>query len=588
MVACLGHVDYRSPTDSVTVEIPDVSVEEDLEQDDSEIINLEARGRGRAKRKRLSREAQEAIEARRAAVKERTKQREVAWRNWVKPVLKPGDIVALFSPIQPGNREYLDSLLLVHRFWIENDERSRHVFYIHEHVNLPPDITNTCLSGEDIRGLCSSIEVGSSIKTTNVRCTRMAQRHSRPRGVQRYRPVSSIGTLSNGEMYFIYRFLLFWDGFEFTKGKSASGDGLYLFCLNIPFEARSSASAVRVICLTPPGVKTSPVLKLIEDDLVQGVTEGFVDVDADGVRRRIFLDLVGVLGDTPALNEVLDVLGHTSNACCHLCRFVRHSATLVGSRYADTISYGLQTQSGRSFWVHRALRDCYAREETCRLLGLKDTTPTGSHPLHSLMRAFSEAQDRIPETSNGVRVVPGIIDPYRCSFVAPDHLLTGHLRDCLNLAFKLLPSKRYRMSCESHMIFLLHDCELPIQNRLFDHEKRSLYSMSMSELYALGIVAEYAFMKGCDAARSGPGSETDISPKSKQAMFLVGSCARLISRLWLPVDGGIDESNYIRALHAMTDTHLDLVRDICTLKDEDFGRLEDRRISAVERKRLEK
>ncbi len=88
----------------------------------------------------------------------------------------------------------------------------------------------------------------------------------------------------------------------------------------------------------PRGVRSAPSFDAVEEDLVRGFTEGFVYMDADGTRRRIFLDLVGVVGDAPPVNEVLDVLGHTGNACCHLCHFVRHSETLIGSRYTDTRS----------------------------------------------------------------------------------------------------------------------------------------------------------------------------------------------------------------------------------------------------------
>lgn len=44
-----------------------------------------------------------------------------------------------------------------------------------------------------------------------------------------------------------------------------------------------------------------------------GITDCFMAFDADGMQRRIFLDLVGVLGDTPALKAKLDTLGHTAN-----------------------------------------------------------------------------------------------------------------------------------------------------------------------------------------------------------------------------------------------------------------------------------
>ncbi len=48
------------------------------------------------------------------------------------------------------------------------------------------------------------------------------------------------------------------------------------------------------------------------------------------------------------------------------------------------------------------------------------------------------------------------------------------------------------------MISLYAEAGLPPQNRLLDHDKKALYSMSMSELYALGMVAELSIMRGCN------------------------------------------------------------------------------------------
>ncbi len=93
-----------------------------------------------------------------------------------------------------------------------------------------------------------------------------------------------------------------------------------------------AANAVRILSLTPPGVKVRDIFKKIEDDIVQGMSEGFLDFDAEGVKRRIFLNLVGYLGDTPAVNGELDTLGHTANAFCLLCRYKRNTIGLLGSR----------------------------------------------------------------------------------------------------------------------------------------------------------------------------------------------------------------------------------------------------------------
>lgn len=46
--------------------------------------------------------------------------------------------------------------------------------------------------------------------------------------------------------------------------------------------------------------------------------EGFNETTADGEEVIVVLDMVGCVGDAPALNSAFDVMGHNSNACCHL------------------------------------------------------------------------------------------------------------------------------------------------------------------------------------------------------------------------------------------------------------------------------
>ncbi len=235
----------------------------------------------------------------------------------------------------------------------------------------------------------------------DVRSTHLLQQHSGARGPDKNAPTSSIGILDNGEHFFIYRFILFWDGFQMYAGRQASGEGIYMLCLNIPPKQRKTPDAVRVLSLTPPGVKSAVVLSHILSDIIQGMTVGFLDVDADGVRRRIFLDLVGVVGDTPALNSTLDVLGHTAAACCHLCRYVRGSSSLIGSRYANAGYHGFHSAFSRSFFQQTAVQDCAAASDTCRLLGVKKGKTSADLVLHKLRAALHTSRSNIPTTCGG-------------------------------------------------------------------------------------------------------------------------------------------------------------------------------------------
>lgn len=56
---------------------------------------------------------------------------------------------------------------------------------------------------------------------------------------------------------------------------------------------------------------------------------------------RLFIDFVGILGDTLALNDNLNVFKHSENAYCHLCRIKRNPNLLPDiqrKKVADTSS----------------------------------------------------------------------------------------------------------------------------------------------------------------------------------------------------------------------------------------------------------
>ncbi len=42
-----------------------------------------------------------------------------------------------------------------------------------------------------------------------------------------------------------------------------------------------------------------------------------------GIRRRVFIEVIGAIGDTLAIENALNLKGHTSISCCLLCTFRR-------------------------------------------------------------------------------------------------------------------------------------------------------------------------------------------------------------------------------------------------------------------------
>ena len=54
---------------------------------------------------------------------------------------------------------------------------------------------------------------------------------------------------------------------------------------------------MRTISLTPTGVSTNAILDLIIDDIILAMTEGIAAVDADGQAVRVFVEIIGFVGD---------------------------------------------------------------------------------------------------------------------------------------------------------------------------------------------------------------------------------------------------------------------------------------------------
>ncbi len=534
IVKCLNFVQYKSPSDEVAIVVPPLPLEE------SELVEQDQTS---GKTRKRSPEWIQAMRIRRIALKKKQIETERVWSSWKKPLIKPGDTIALLKPQfqcngEPSSLTVLtevdrDSrLCIVHRFWTEREERSRHLLFIDGGAELPGFSSSEQRCDTFFRSFLSGMSVDATTKAMDVRAVTIKRLHPNPRGPARFRPISSVGTLQSGEPYFIYRFLLFWDGFQITTGKQSSGDGLYLQCINLPSAARNSQHSVRILAQSPPGVNVSELIVKLIPDLIAGSTEGFKDVDGDGNIRRVFLDLVGVLGDTPALNEVLDVLGHTSTFCCHLCRFSRGSSTILGARYAGLSPCAAQTASRRGFYQHTAVRDCKANDEACRMLGIRPASHSSKLPLHAIRLAMEQCRSMTPCLADGTPLLPCILDPYRACLVAPDHLLTGHAKDCINLAYKLIPTRAHREACERSLKRIMHDAGLPVQNQYYDPTKKSLYSLSMTDIYAIVLVAEISLEEGLNSAPLPENLSSEAEEKIRSSISLVRSCARLSALLW--------------------------------------------------------
>jgi len=287
--------------------------------------------------------------------------------NSIKYPLKPGDIViSLRSKITSSPISNSTRLLLVHRFWIEPEEQSRHVVVLNPEsmfsvsTNGYPWMENFLVLNQSTNASLLYVKNASKLQSSQ---------SSNSNGYITSAP--TIGKLNNGKPYIIYRYLLFSDGFLSSKSGKQSSDGIYIVPLNFPIACRKSSSAGRVISLAPPGVSPYSVVRALHDDIIRGSTQGFEVIDGAGTRRMVFTDLVGVFSDTPALNAALDHGGHNGNAPCHLFRCIPNSITRIGSLYANETPTNVIAASRRFFHWQQATRDSNPALSTVKYLGMK-------------------------------------------------------------------------------------------------------------------------------------------------------------------------------------------------------------------------
>ncbi len=105
-----------------------------------------------------------------------------------------------------------------------------------------------------------------------------------------------------------------------THDGTAEGEHLRPLCISL--RARSRTCSARVLSLLPLGTEQENLLNRLTDELILGAKECKGVNTPDGITRRVFLDLVGVGGDTPATNTLFNRFLHTINSRCY--RFCIH------------------------------------------------------------------------------------------------------------------------------------------------------------------------------------------------------------------------------------------------------------------------
>lgn len=409
--------------------------------------------------------------------------------------------------------------------------------------------------------------------------------------------------------YFVYRGYAYHDGFIKESGKPASAYGLYWGSLNLPSARRQCGGHVRIVSLLPPGTSVKDMYAVMLDDILQSAMDGIECVTADGEAILVFIDLVCVLADTPAVQEILDVGGHTSLAACHCCRYQLESEKGMGihggqrglaaqernhARYTDRAVCSTLRPYGRSVYAHHAVRVALngeaslkrggvsrlSRQEHIAIFGVSprgevdsesdgegvaesDNVRTSPLPLHTYAKKYEEAAatNSLPRDLQGRRILPSFFCPYKGCVPVPEHLLFGLLKDAINAALKMFHNLKDVAAVNKYIGMYHEACGIVVQSQYVNTEKKALNTMTITPVYALSVVAERALRAVKDSPhRFGKGSEEEEDALEK-AIDLVGSAADLLATFWISPQ--VADASMPDAFGELVFRHLELIDELC-------------------------
>ena len=169
----------------------------------------------------------------------------------------------------------------------------------------------------------------------------------------------------------VYIVLLYCDDFQPLSPtcQKGSAGGFYMLPLGLLPRDRSTRAATRIIGLTPPGVSTNQVMLHIIPDLVRACVEGIQGRSPGGDEVRIFINVVGFLGDYLESAHGVDFLGHRAKSPCTSCSVPKHKGADRSSLGYTTILHASNSSVLRTAGRHWALRESGIDDNDCNLFG---------------------------------------------------------------------------------------------------------------------------------------------------------------------------------------------------------------------------
>lgn len=168
------------------------------------------------------------------------------------------------------------------------------------------------------------------------------------------------------------------------------------------------------------------------------MTVGVQTWDTDGQYRRLFVEIVVFLVIILGLTTFWMFTDTPAELVVTYASF-RGSLSHFGSKYGRSGLLKCTTAAARMFDIHEIVRDCVLDSTTFADLVISKYPKANKSALYDFWIELQSSYHRIPRTINNHFDVPGMIDPYASCFAAPDHLITGHAKYCITLAYELLP-----------------------------------------------------------------------------------------------------------------------------------------------------
>jgi len=208
------------------------------------------------------------------------------------------------------------------------------------------------------------------------------------------------------------------------------------------------------------------------------------------------LQLSGDLNDYLGTPYVLDIMNHNVRAPCPVCsfRYRTGDASEVVPKYCySTKIHCCHSSFVRGLFRTLSIRSSNLHQNDLLYMGMKhdkdeQIQKNGNWPPLKLSIALKDVIKSIPLTDDGQRVIPGFLDPYTMTIVAPDHCLSGLVSKLLEVLLIQMESRKMQESLNIRVCCTIRLMGINGQSSIFNNDYSSVNSLPMSDLDGILIV----------------------------------------------------------------------------------------------------